>query len=210
MKNVLVVGGGRGYEAMFARAKWDIDYDLSKVQLVCFTGGEDVTPSLYGDRAHPATHSNYVRDAKEEFVFKECIARDIPMAGICRGGQFLNVMSGGRLYQDVDGHCANHEITDVLTGETLLVSSTHHQMFMPSPEAILVATSGLGHSREWFDGSIHKKDMSDCDYEVLYYPKTNALCFQPHPEFISEKYAPMTDYFFKCLDRFLIDEKEVA
>lgn len=117
-------------------------------------------------------------------------------------GQFLNVMSGGRMYQHVEKHTRSHEITDTRTGESVFVSSTHHQMIMPSPKAVIVATASLGGEREWYDGEIARKDVSKEDIEVVYYPHTKALCFQPHPEFMSPEYAGMLKYFGSLLKEF--------
>jgi hypothetical protein len=107
------------------------------------------------------------------------------------------------MYQHVESHTRSHEITDARTGDVVYVSSTHHQMFMPSPEAILVAYSTLGGAREWYDGEVFKRDISKTDYEVVFYPKTRALCFQPHPEFRAEMYQGMFEYFGKLLEEFV-------
>lgn len=201
--NVLIVNTGYGYDQMFEKRGFSLCSDMQVADLVCFTGGSDVTPALYGDKAHYTTGASAFRDAQEMAFYERALKAEIPMVGVCRGGQFLNVMSGGRMYQDVDEHCGDHEIIDRITGETILVSSTHHQMMMPSPEGLLVASSNLGGRREWFDKEVARRDVSKEDIEVVYYAHTNSLCFQPHPEFASSHYSPMTDYFFKCMERFL-------
>lgn len=199
---VFVIDGCSAYERMFASLGYSIVHTIEDASLVCFTGGEDVSTSLYGDNKHPQTRNNLYRDVKESKMFDMCLALDKPMVGICRGGQFLNVMSGGRMYQHVQEHCRSHLITDVVTGETLYVSSTHHQMIMPSPKALLVASSTLGGEREWYDGEVFKKDVSKQDIEVVYYEHTKCLCFQPHPEFTSAEYFGMKIYFNSLLSRF--------
>ncbi len=203
---IYIVNGNGDYNRLFLSLGFAITNDLNEADIVCFTGGEDVTPSLYGDAKHPYTGNNVYRDTKESNIFEECLTNNVPMVGICRGAQFLNVMSGGRMYQHVEKHCGNHVITDLQTGETVLVSSTHHQMMMPSPEGLLVASSALGGSREWYEGEIFKKDVSKEDIEVVYYEHTKCLCTQFHPEFESEEYAGMKEYFKGLLSRFLIKE----
>ena len=200
--NVYIVDGSSPYSRLFEYLGYTVVKDLDVATLVCFTGGSDVTPSLYGDKKHHYTGNDVRRDTYEAQMFELALAANIPMVGICRGGQFLNVMSGGRMYQHVEGHCVSHAITDVETGDTIYVSSTHHQMIMPSPEAILVASSTLSGSREWYDGEVFKKDISKEDIEVVYYPHTKALCFQPHPEFTSAEYYGMKVYFEKLIKRF--------
>lgn len=202
MKSVYIVSGDSQYEALFYRLGFSIENSKARADLICFTGGEDVSPSVYGDIAHRYTHSNIDRDQREARIMQDAVKYGIPMVGICRGAQFLNVMSGGRMYQHVSEHTRSHHITDARTGDTVYVSSTHHQMMMPSPEAILVASSALGGEREWYDGDVFLKDVSAQDIEVVYYENTRALCFQPHPEFHSAEYAGMELYFSKLLSEF--------
>lgn len=208
--NVFIEYSSYGYEEMFRNKGWNIVFTVAEADIVCFTGGADVSPHMYGDKKHSNTYDSPKRDAMEALVYAEALERGIPCVGICRGGQFLNVMNGGRMYQDVSDHGRAHSITDLLTGETLLVSSTHHQMMMPAPGAILVASSTLGGSREWMEGSVVQRDVSKEDIEVVLYPNTKSLCFQPHPEFVSPVYTNMTNYFFSCIERYLIEEEETV
>jgi gamma-glutamyl-gamma-aminobutyrate hydrolase PuuD len=202
-KNVIIIGGGPDYRKLFTALGFAITNNVEEAQLAVFTGGADVTPSLYGDEQHWTTGNDPRRDKYEMELAKQFKEAGVPMVGICRGGQFLNVFSGGRMYQNVERHCQSHSITDVLSGETIYVSSTHHQMIMPSPEALVVATAALGGAREWFDGAVAKKDVSKEDIEVVFYEKTKALCFQPHPEFDRPEYEGMKNYFAGLLVKYL-------
>ena len=66
------------------------------------TGGHDVDPARYHERRLPVCGDPCPeRDALEALVFKYCYADDWPLLGICRGNQFINVMMGGTLYQDL-------------------------------------------------------------------------------------------------------------
>ena len=208
--NVLIISSSPAYASLFSRLGHNIVMDIGKAELVVFTGGEDVTPRYYDAKGHQRTHNNPYRDAREAMIFEDALSRKLPMVGICRGGQFLNVMSGGSMYQHVESHCGSHEITDVLTGETVLVSSTHHQMMKPSEKGLLVASSTLMGSREWYEGEVFKKDTSNEDIEVVFYQHTRSLCFQPHPEFTGAEYDGMLTYFEKCLERFIYEEVEAA
>ena len=200
---VFIVNSSPQYAALFLNLGFTLTEAIDQADLMCFTGGADVTPMIYGAQRHPRTYNDIHRDNEEQLVFQEAQRRGIPMVGICRGGQFLNVMCGGSMYQDVTRHTMPHEITDLQTGEKLLVSSTHHQMMKPSPEGLLVACSTLGGDREWYEGTVFKIDVSEQDIEVVYYDKQNCLCFQPHPEFGGVLYEPMKRYFKGLLDRFL-------
>lgn len=203
MKKVYIEDSSYGYTQLFARLGFTITHDFDQADLICFTGGADVTPALYKDKAHKYTGNDEYRDAKEERVFNAALERGIPMVGICRGGQFLNVMSGGRMYQHVTDHGRAHTITDTRTGETVYVSSTHHQMIMPSAKAAIIATAVTGSNREWYDGEVFMKDISEMDIEVVYYEHTKCLCFQPHPEFTSVEYEGMVRYFDGLVKEFL-------
>lgn len=174
--------------------------------LICFTGGEDVGPDLYGHRVHTTTFTSPVRDSEEVAVFNEAKAAGLPMIGICRGGQFLNVMNGGTMYQDVTNHTRHHDA--IIDGERLLVTSTHHQMMCPSKDALVIGVAiGTAAQRTIYDAKDnsfvtfpHKK--GELDIEVLAYG--NHVCFQPHPEYslFREEIGPLADKFFKLIDKY--------
>lgn len=64
------------------------------------TGGADVDPAAYGAEPHPETRGTVPeRDVFEIALVREAIARDLPVLGICRGMQLLNVARGGTLLQ---------------------------------------------------------------------------------------------------------------
>ena len=66
------------------------------------TGGEDVDPARYGAQPHPKLGSlDPRRDENELALITEARARDLPILGICRGIQILNVAYGGTLIQDL-------------------------------------------------------------------------------------------------------------
>ena len=203
MKKVYICHGSQAYQFLFESLGFTVVDSVDQCHLVCFTGGADVSPDLYGDARHPFTYNDPYRDSVEREVFNKAQQLGRACVGICRGGQFLNVMNGGRMYQHVDRHGVSHELTDLETGEVIYVSSTHHQMFMPAEQAKIVACSYLGGSREWYEGQVFKKDIADRDYEVVYYEGTNSLCFQPHPEFNRPEYEGMKNYFGSLLAKYM-------
>lgn len=203
-KSVYVVSGDSSYHALFTSLGFRIADYAGEADVIVFTGGADVTPAYYGHPQHNTTHNDVRRDDREKAIFEDAISRKVPMIGICRGAQFLNVMSGGEMYQDVSKHCMAHDITDLETGEVVYVSSTHHQMMKPAENSLLVASSRIGGSREWWDGEVFKRDVSDEDIEVVWYSHTKSLCFQPHPEHTGTSYIGMRGYFESLINRFIM------
>ena len=205
MKSVYIINGSHYEQDLFIRFGWEIASSIESADLVLFTGGEDVDPRMYGDAKHHHSYCNINRDYLEKELYEEALSHKKAMAGICRGGQFLNVMNGGRMYQHVQGHTRSHMAYDETAEgkDKVLVTSTHHQMMMPPENAIILLTAKQKGEREWMDsqGNIYK-DVSDEDIESVYFPDTNSLCFQPHPEYSREHgdaFSDMAKLFFKYI-----------
>lgn len=84
------------------------DRVLESVDGLIITGGRDVDPATYGQERHPSTDEPAGdRDAFEIALVRGALRRGLPVLGICRGAQILNVALGGTLHQhlpDVVGH----------------------------------------------------------------------------------------------------------
>lgn len=202
---VRVVSGGLGYVDMFLREGFKITQkDDDDIDLVCFTGGTDVNPEMYGQDRHPATSPpDNFRDEIEAEIFRKCVERGIPMVGICRGAQFLCVMNGGELYQHVNKHTESHLITDYTSGMTMTVTSTHHQMMKPYSAAKFKLLAGCFPRGDFYEGPGRiELAKPNRDPEVVYFEQTRSLCHQPHPE-IMEPTSEYYKYFFKTVDGLL-------
>jgi len=109
------------------------------------SGGADVHPARYGETLDGSLDIETERDRLEAEAFATAVRRRVPVLGICRGLQAINIFSGGSLLQDVPGHmgasygkgpAATHPLR-VVTGTrlagwlgdpvTLEVNSYHHQ-----------------------------------------------------------------------------------
>src|SRR5438105_3537933 len=76
----------------------------SDVDGVCISGGGDIDSTRYGAVDIACADVDRDRDALEIEIAKSAIERDLPILGICRGFQILNVVCDGSLVQDVPGH----------------------------------------------------------------------------------------------------------
>jgi len=66
------------------------------------TGGTNVSPKFYQEEPEDAQNCNPVRDRCELELFKQAYKQKIPILGICRGMQLMNVAFGGSLYQGIN------------------------------------------------------------------------------------------------------------
>lgn len=203
---VVVIGGGPQYVAMFNnQLGWECVSTIAEADIIQFTGGEDVSPVLYGEASHAKTYNNKDRDDRESKIFEQNIGKK-PMIGICRGGQFLNVMNGGRLYQHVDNHAIGH--THPVYSESFQksynVTSTHHQMMRTGKHGFVEGFAlGLSSIKESISetGALIANTKDKKDVEVVWYDDTKCLCFQPHPEFHGANET--RDYYFALLNKLI-------
>lgn len=147
-----------------------VDEFIDSIDILLLTGGEDVAPERYG--CEPSKHLGVVnleRDSFEWKLLEKAKSKKLPIFGICRGMQIINIFFGGTLYQDIptelDGqgvkvvHRQNaakpaHKI-NVLSGTRLsgivgtgdlLVNTYHHQSvkkIAPGFEVSAVAPDGV-------------------------------------------------------------------
>ncbi len=218
-KQILVAGGDMSYARPYQRLAAELGLgftgddeainDDGRVVLVVFTGGEDVGPSLYGKSAHHTTFDNPRRDKRELAVFKKAKALNLPLAGICRGAQFLCVMAGGELVQDITGHGGRNHSLKVMQEDGSIklveVNSSHHQMQNPF---------GLEEGEDyvllgWMEEPLSRHYAFDADTvvpraglhggvtlepDIVFYPKIRALAAQYHPEWLSSDHEGFLAY----------------
>lgn len=91
----LWLAGGRG-------RRWGVGRpaDLASVDGLIIGGGDDISPTLYGGEVMAEVRLDPARDAVERQLAEAALARGIPVLGICRGAQMLNVAAGGSLHGD--------------------------------------------------------------------------------------------------------------
>jgi putative glutamine amidotransferase len=88
---------------------------LERIDALMLAGGADIDPASYGEEAEPDTVGTVPeRDRFEIALAREAIERDMPVLGICRGMQLLNVALGGTLLQHLPDRFGHHEHRRVL------------------------------------------------------------------------------------------------
>ena len=156
----------------------DIDSDAA----IFYAKDEEssVAPLLYGAKAIAGVKMNLDLDRRwiEEY---HNLGHTFPKIGIGRGAHFLNIMSGGSVWQKADNHTLPHDLKFFDTGELIQAPSSHSQLMTCGKHGTVVATANVSTKVE------DDKDVINCsnpwsDDEVIYYEHTNSLCIEPHPE----------------------------
>jgi putative glutamine amidotransferase len=169
------------YVAALERARAEVivvepgDQIPADVDGLCLAGGPDIAPARYGepDPAHLAKEPDLARDALEFEAISAALRRDIPVLGICRGFQLINVALGGRLVLNVEDHepedldsvRLHHDVVidpssklAAASGRAPLeVNSRHHQAVTSRELApSLHATATVGDLIEAFESDEHR------------------------------------------------------
>lgn len=164
---------------------------------ILFPGGVDVAPAFYGEMPHPQL--GRVDDALDEAeltLARWALAERMPILGICRGIQLLNVAAGGTLYQDIpaqiehalphscpgqtDAHPVHVETDTRLyralgTGHCVTNSRHHQAVKTPAPGFIVSARApdGVIEGIEWPDAPFcvgvqwHPENLAPTDEQML-------------------------------------------
>ncbi len=147
---------------------------LASCDGIVFTGGEDISPVYYGKESDSARcESNPRRDSLEFALIKSVMRMHIPVFGVCRGQQILNVALGGTLIVDIPSdhpgkiihrcddylHCFHSvsivegsQVCNITRTDNDLVTTNHHQAVdKPAPGMRIVAWSAdsIAEAMEW-------------------------------------------------------------
>ena len=156
---------------------------ITSAQVVIFCGGEDITPSFYKEKKQKTTINNYQRDLRERQLFRE-LRPDQFAIGIGRGAQFLSVMNGSKLIQNIADHQLDSTHLIIFNDQLILeITSQHHQCvdYKTIPDYCdLIAL------RNEINGEPRIPMIVP---EVLYYHKDGnprCFCIQGHPEIMPD------------------------
>ena len=112
------------------------DLLLDRVEALILAGGADVDPASYGAEPHPETRGTWPdRDRFELALARRALERDMPLLGICRGMQLLNVALGGSLDQHLPD--SGHESHRALGG----TFGEHHVRL--APDSLACGAAGM-------------------------------------------------------------------
>ncbi|WNM34075.1 gamma-glutamyl-gamma-aminobutyrate hydrolase family protein [Streptomyces sp. Li-HN-5-11] len=147
---------------------------VARLDGLVIAGGPDVDPARYGAERDPRTGPPApARDAWELALIEAALAARVPLLGICRGMQLLNVALGGTLVQHLDGHAevvgvfGGHPVKPVpgtryaaAVAEETTVPTYHHQ-------AVDRLGEGLVPSAHAADGTVEAIEPPPTDHWVL-------------------------------------------
>ncbi len=180
---------------------------VSIIDGLILSGGADVNPLIYGEEPHPALEKLMPRrDTFETKLLKTVIDKKLPVFGICRGEQFINVFHGGTLYQDIhkmtDSNVRHRQLgnqemgthsIDVkegswlhgVVGKKTVVNSYHHQAVKDLAPGFEV----VARSKDGIIEAIEKQEGPFC-IAVQWHPemmqKNNKLMHKLFVEFLKE------------------------
>ena len=210
-RRIFVVGSAIGYASWMGGV---LVNNMEDANLVVFTGGQDVCPLVYNQTdIHPRTYYTLERDDREINAYNEALKAGKKMIGICRGHQLLSALNGALLIQD-QPNPGNHYVY-THDSRKFLINSLHHQAVYPfnlpkENYSILGYTKNMLNYHE--NGK--KEEMNPpVEIEMIYFPKTNCLGIQCHPEMMGSyehsRFEEALNYFKMLLNRFMFNAVNV-
>lgn len=183
----------------------DIEAVLAKIDGLILIGGNDVDPAFFNEDPH-RNIGVFAKelDYSDIRLFKAALEKNIPILGICRGLQVINVALGGSLIQDipsqVEGAMAHRQVSkrgetthfvqvtegklrSILGEERIHVNSFHHQAAARVGEGLTVTATSS-------DGIIEALEHTEHPY---------CVCVQWHPEELAIVGDPYAQKIFESL-----------
>ena len=184
---------------LMAEAGFNKADNVEDADVVVFMGGADVDPALYNQK-NVASSCHRARDDYEKAIFEKAKELGKVCFGICRGAQFLHVMNGGVLWQDVNNHAGrDHLIIDLDEDVRVKVTSLHHQMLQDNDTLEVLAVTEEQIATRFEDENLlinmsqkGNNDSYEVEIEAGCYHGTKCFFVQGHPEIGSLYYKTWT------------------
>ncbi len=170
-----------------------LDTLLVRLDGLLLPGGIDMHPGRYGEAVHPLTEEADLQlDEFEMFLTSWALQADIPILGLCRGMQVINVALGGSLYQDISDQYPNSlrhsnrnlprtylshpiivepssQMEKVLGTQEVLVNSLHHQAIKAPGKGVYISGKAEDGIAELLEVPGHRFVMAaQCHPEEIY------------------------------------------
>ncbi|MCL6479247.1 MAG: gamma-glutamyl-gamma-aminobutyrate hydrolase family protein [Peptococcaceae bacterium] len=183
-----------------------VDRISGAIDGLILSGGPDVDPFFFGEEPLPESREICPRrDASETALARRALAANIPVLGICRGMQVLNIAAGGDIYQDIHSQLNDRLIKHFQqaprwhpTHEILIRQGTVMASIL-GPGAVRVNSFHHQAVRKVADGFIVSAQSADGVIEAVEAPGLRfALGIQCHPETLWER-RPLFLNLFKRL-----------
>ncbi|MEI6873897.1 MAG: gamma-glutamyl-gamma-aminobutyrate hydrolase family protein, partial [Spirochaetota bacterium] len=148
----ITAAGGLPFMLPTAPPESDYEAYLDSLDGILFTGGGDVSSVLFGQQpARQVTNSCLARDQFEITFFRLAHERGMPVMGICRGHQLINIAMGGDLHQDI--HAALPEAGGHRQETDTMEEPYHHVDILDEDSRIFAA---FGERRIWTNSFHHQ------------------------------------------------------
>ena len=159
---------------------------LDELDGLIVSGGDDINPEHYGGEHSPGARIDHERDALEMDWIRSALDKRIPLLGICRGAQLINVVLGGSLHQDLRQlrvHTYNRPgllptkqvflqpeslVERIMGRSKLRVNSLHHQAIDRPGEGLAIVG----------------RDLDDIAQSVEHTQGRDIIGVQWHPEYL--------------------------
>ena len=159
---------------------------VRNVSIVLFTGGEDISPTLYytPEEWHGIEAEidyNAERDVSDYLTMAYCLDCDIPLMGFCRGAQMLGVISGGEVIQDIPTWFENQDMAYDYTHRNQKATPESYRDYAPHTVQVakgsrlydIVGADTLAGCPSWHHQAV--KNVDNTRLTVTGYTETNGV-----------------------------------
>lgn len=177
----LTWGGARAVRLTPRHPRRDLALDA-----LVITGGHDIDPVLYATAPQVRPRYDAARDALESAAIDDALRQDLPLLGICRGAQLLNVRLGGSLFQELRSrrrHTGNR--WTILPLKTLLVTAgSRLSALLGAPRVRINSLHNQAIDRLGAGLVVGGRDLDEIVQAIEAPDRAFVLGVQWHPEFL--------------------------